>query len=47
MNNFDHLNVQASFATNYFTEENFKATVAVNTTAFLVMITLYIGISNE
>ena len=47
LNNFDYLNVQASFATNYFTEEDFKTIVPVNITAFLCMVTLYIGVSNE
>ena len=44
---FDHFDVQASFATNYFSEDHFEATVTVNITALLVMVTLYIGISNE
>ena len=43
LNNF----FQSSFATNYFIEEHFEAIVTVNLTALLVMVTLFIGMSQQ
>lgn len=36
-----------SFTTNYYGPEHFEAVVAVNLTAFLVIVTLFIGVFNR
>ena len=38
---------QSSLTTNYLTEFHFEASVTVNVTAVLVMVTLFLGISQR